>query len=183
MMIRLLRLMVRLLTSHMHLEHLTPQKHRAYIVPHIPNIHEQEFIFSTAGNEIAVRAVLADVITDLKVLGLTGEEYGTIELVLAEVMNNIVEHAYANHPGGIIKLEIRPKPDGLHCKLIDNGHSMPDGSAPSGMLASIDCEITDLPEGGFGWFLIRDLTRDLQYVRENKQNVLEFRFAIQTVRN
>lgn len=169
---------------HTHLEHLIPEKKdRAYIVPHIPNIHEQEFIFSTAGNEIAVRTALTDVITDLKVLGLTGEEYGTIELVLAEVMNNIVEHAYADKSDGLIKLEIRPKPDGLHCKLIDDGYAMPDGNAPSGVLASMDCEIEDLPEGGFGWFLIRDLTRDLQYVRQNEENILEFRFAIQTVQN
>lgn len=152
-------------------------------MPHTPNIHEQKFSFSAAGSETAVRAVLVDVITDLKVLGLTGEEYGTIELVLAEVMNNIVEHAYADHSGGMIELEIMPKPDGLHCKLVDDGHAMPGESAPSGMLASIECEIADLPEGGFGWFLIRDLTRDLQYVRENGKNILEFRFAIQAVQN
>lgn len=175
--------MIQRLTSPMHLEHLISQKHRAYTVPHIPNIHEQKFSFSTTASEIAVRAVLADVITDLKVLGLTGEEYGTIELVLAEVMNNIVEHAYAGHSNGVIDLEIRPKPDGLHCKLIDDGHAMPDESAPSGTLSSIECEITDLPEGGFGWFLIRDLTRDLKYARENGKNILEFRFAIRTVQN
>lgn len=150
---------------------------------HSPNIHEQKFSFNAVGTETGVRAVLGDVITTLQALNLTGEEYGTIELVLAEVMNNIVEHAYADHLDGIIVLEISPKPDGLHCKLTDDGHSMPDGNVPSGMQASIDCDMTDLPEGGFGWFLIRDLTRDLQYLRAAGQNVLKFRFAIHSVQN
>ena len=32
----------------------------------------------------------------------------------------------------------------------------------------------DLPEGGFGWFLIRSLTRDLTYLREDGYNMLCF---------
>jgi serine/threonine-protein kinase RsbW len=39
----------------------------------------------------------------------------------------------------------------------------------------------DLPEGGFGWFLIRELTKDLQYVRHEDQNRLTFSIPIDAV--
>jgi serine/threonine-protein kinase RsbW len=32
--------------------------------------------------------------------------------------------------------------------------------------------LCDLPEGGFGWLLIRKLTHSLKYCRTNSQNIL-----------
>ena len=134
--------------------------------------------FIVPATQLAVRNVLADVIAALRVLDMADDEYGTIELVLAEVMNNIVEHAYADNPAGLIDLEIEPKANGLHCTLRDDGHPMPNGSVPLGELSSLDCAFSDLPEGGFGWFLIRDLAHDLQYTRQNGKNHLTFRIAV-----
>ena len=44
---------------------------------------------------------------------------------------------------------------------------------PDGRLAAA-AEIQDLPEGGFGWYLIRTLTTDLTYLREGICNTLSF---------
>lgn len=138
-----------------------------------------KFIFP--GNDLAVRKTLVDTISALRFLDYSSEEYGTIEMVLAEVMNNIVEHAYANDPDGMIELEILPTDNGLKCILRDDGQPMPDGNVPMGCLPSQNVGPTsvvdDLPEGGFGWFLIRDLTRDLQYTRHDEKNILTFRIA------
>lgn len=139
--------------------------------------------FSIQANELAVRNLLADIIAALQVLNLAAEEYGSVELVLAEVMNNIVEHAYADNPTGLINLVIEPKADGLHCEFSDDGHPMPDGGVPLGELSPLDCEFSDLPEGGFGWFLIRDLARDLEYRRQDGKNYLTFRIAVATSQN
>lgn len=128
---------------------------------------------------MAVRGGLADIIASLRTLNLASEEYGTVELVLAEVMNNIVEHAYADTPDGIIKVVIQPKAQGLHCIFNDDGLPMPDGMAPLGNLSTINSDIDDLPEGGFGWFLIRDLARDLKYARKGDTNILTFRIAVE----
>lgn len=147
-------------------------------MPHHLDTQKQQLKFIVPGNEIAVRNALVDTIATLRMLDLADEEYGAIELVLAEVMNNIVEHAYANIPDGIINLEIVARENGLYCKLIDEGHKMPDGQVPLGELASTDCDLSDLPEGGFGWFLIKDLTRDLEYTRQDGKNLLTFRIAI-----
>ncbi|WP_456387436.1 ATP-binding protein [Profundibacter sp.] len=128
-----------------------------------------------------MRKTLVDTIAALRFLDFSSEEYGTIEMVLAEIMNNIVEHAYANDPDGMIELEILPANNGLKCILRDDGQPMPDGNVPMGCLPSQnvgpDFAVDDLPEGGFGWFLIRDLTRDLQYTRADGKNVLTFRIA------
>lgn len=134
-------------------------------------------------NEISVRGALIETIKALQVLDLSSEEYGAIELVLAEVMNNIVEHAYEGISDGTIDLVLKPKTNGLHCTLIDKGHQMPDGHIPIGELTPHDCDICDLPEGGFGWFLIRDLARDLEYVRQGNKNVLTFRISTYSLQN
>ena len=34
-----------------------------------------------------------------------------------------------------------------------------------------------LPEGGFGWFLIRTLTKSLNYIRQNDENCLTLVFS------
>lgn len=161
-----------------HHEHMIQLIDRANILPQQNNIQEQGLSLAFPGNAIAVREALADTIAALRILDLAGEEYGTIELVLAEVLNNIVEHAYADNQDGMIELEIVPKPNGLCCKLRDGGHPMPDGNVPLGNLPPSKTIIDDLPEGGFGWFLIRDLARDLQYTRSNGKNNLTFRIAV-----
>lgn len=128
---------------------------------------------------LAVRDALADVMKALAPLSLDVEESGTVELVLAEALNNIVEHAYPScGPAGRIAIFGDAKPDGLHFRIEDDGLPMPEGHAPTGALASIDVDKMDLPEGGFGWFLIRDLSKDVCYERCDAQNVLTFRIAV-----
>lgn len=169
--------MLHLLTLPIHLDLITPTKHRANAVPNQSRPHDKKLQLVIPGTELAVRNGLANAIASLRCLNLTDEEYGTIELVLAEVMNNIVEHAYANTPDGIIELVIQPKLRGLYCTFSDTGQPMPEGAAPLGNLSSLNCGLDDLPEGGFGWFLIRDLARDLEYTRNCGKNILTFRIA------
>ena len=170
--------MLHLPTSFMHLDLLKPTTHRAFALPKKSLKHKQKLQFAIPGTKFAVRNGLIDVITALRALDFSFEEYGSIELVLAEVMNNIVEHAYADAPDGVIRLVIQPRERGLYCTFSDNGQPMPDGAVPLGNLATLNCELDDLPEGGFGWFLIRDLARDLEYTRKSGKNILTFRMAI-----
>lgn len=96
-----------------------------------------------------------------------------VELILAEVLNNIVEHGYRGLEGEI-ELVVTPAMDGLVFRVADSGHPMPDEILPEGNLPEHGC-IEDLPEGGFGWFLIRELSKDLEYRRESGRNLLSFR--------
>lgn len=94
---------------------------------------------------------------------------GTAEIVLAEAMNNIVEHAYVG-TSGEITLTLWHSAGEVACRITDRGASMPDERLPAGELATP----TDLPEGGFGWYLIRSLSRDLRYARYGRLNELTF---------
>ncbi len=124
------------------------------------------------GDPDAVRAALGALFQRPMLARLTEESRGTIEIVLAEVMNNVSEHAYAKYPG-TIDLSIMAQGDVLLVQMEDSGLPMPNGALPGGILAGGD-ELEDLPEGGFGWFLIRSLTRELTYVREVGANRLSF---------
>ena len=124
------------------------------------------------GTPYAVREALAALIGG-PILGSVPEaERGTAELVLAEALNNIVEHAYAQGPGDI-EVTIRRVQGDLDCRIVDKGLPMPGEDPPQGRLPVQDPD--DLPEGGFGWFLIRTLSRDLRYARVGGNNELTFR--------
>jgi len=127
--------------------------------------------------EERVRALLAEIRTTLDAHGLQSEELASIELVLAEAMNNIVEHAYRDSSGDV-SFSMMPGPKGLHVRLVDTGAALPDGQMPLGQRHEPGTAFEDLAEGGFGWFLIRELARDLTYERENGRNLLCFRFGV-----
>ncbi len=103
-------------------------------------------------------------------LSLSEDHAATAQLVLAEVLNNIVEHAYARYPGDIV-LTCQMGEGRLWVRVVDDGCPLPDAArAPHGPIAFAQ----DLREGGYGWFLIRSLTQDLTYRRDAGQNVLSF---------
>ncbi|MBT9386681.1 ATP-binding protein [Pseudooceanicola sp. CBS1P-1] len=133
---------------------------------------------SFPGTALSVRKVLQTVRTGLEPLALDPEETGTIELVLAEALNNVVEHAYPPEARGWITLNCHIAPDGLHVSIRDKGRPMPDGGPPLGQTAPLPETLDTLPEGGFGWFLIRDLSRDIRYSRQDDTNELCFRINL-----
>lgn len=125
-----------------------------------------------AGTPDAVSAALQALFTGPDRLSLPGDTGTDVQIVLAEAMNNIVEHAYADRPGQI-EITLWSTPDGLKGRLVDNGAPMP-GVLPAGTLPAIGQD-GDLPEGGFGWFLIRQLASDITYRRQDGVNHLLFR--------
>jgi serine/threonine-protein kinase RsbW len=92
------------------------------------------------------------------------------ELVLAEVLNNVAEHAYAG-TGGEIEVSLERTAAGIAVRVADQGHAMPQNRLPDG--AAPDPVM--LPEGGFGWHLIRALAHDLTYRRRDGWNLFSFR--------
>lgn len=116
----------------------------------------------------SVRAALLRVTSVPPVADLASDLRGTVELVLAEVLNNVAEHAYADSSGHVA-VTVALQPGALWCEVVDEGAPMPGGILPEGRLPEVE-----LPEGGFGWHLIRTMTRDLQYRRQRGTNRLNF---------
>lgn len=121
----------------------------------------------------SVRAALLAVTAVPPVAELAPDLRGTVELVLAEVLNNVAEHAYADSAGHVA-VTVALQPGALWCEVVDEGAPMPGGTLPEGRLPE-----DDLPEGGFGWHLIRTMTRDLQYRRQRGTNRLNFIIPLQ----
>lgn len=129
-------------------------------------------------NERAVRRGLMCIKLGLKNLNLDADDWSTLELVVAEIFNNIVEHAYKKPSTGLIETQMNYSKGQLQCEIVDTGCPMPNGTLPQGMQKSLDCDIADLPEGGFGWFLIRQLTSHLNYDRAAGHNILTFQLSL-----
>jgi serine/threonine-protein kinase RsbW len=131
------------------------------------------------GARIVINATMLDVREGLRdlmhcplVQDLSADCLGTTELVLAEALNNVVEHAYASYSGQI-EVEVRRGRNQLRFHIADRGLPMPGAEPPLGHLPEVGV-FDDLPEGGFGWFLIRSLSQDLAYRREGERNLLSF---------
>jgi serine/threonine-protein kinase RsbW len=140
----------------------------------IPHIH-----FTVQSGVYAAREASAKLMDGLAPLDLDIEEAGTVELVMAEALNNIVEHGYPDPKnGGPISIYCEHGNKGLQIKLIDKGLPMPDGKTPVGLAVNTNVEMVDMPEGGFGWFIIKDLAKDVVYSRSKEANRLDLRIAI-----
>lgn len=126
------------------------------------------------GTQGGVRAGLMGMVACLRRSAIVDDDLGTVELVLGEVMNNIVEHAYADRTDGLIEVTIGRRAASLSVQVSDGGIPLPGLTLPQGNPANIDVDIPDMPEGGFGWSLIRHLARDLGYTRIKGKNRLTF---------
>ncbi|MDW3224049.1 MAG: ATP-binding protein [Paracoccaceae bacterium] len=137
------------------------------------------FEASIKSNAMAVREVLSQFAQALSPLDLDKEEAGTVELVLAEALNNIVEHAYSTqNTGARIKVSCTHHADGLHLQISDQGEEMSIVTLTERTRAPFDLTLDELPEGGFGWFLIQDLAKDILYQRVDQENHLSMRLAV-----
>lgn len=146
--------------------------------------HQQVVLPSTIEKRIPadyrwVRRAIHEVEDELVAAGVASEDIGSISIFLAEALNNVVEHAFNEEDGQAITLVIRARRNALLFEIRDNGRPMPAGRAPDGNNPmSEDNQFDAMPEGGFGWFLIRELVQDLVYDRQNNENILFFRFRL-----
>ena len=134
-----------------------------------------------------MRAGLGRLMMDLAALGLNPRARIDAEIVLAEVLNNIAEHAY-HGAGGWVRLALVTRPGGtLVCIVVDAGHPMPDHArddsdcdhtqagpmaGQSGAANATQSEACALSEGGFGLALIAALAPGGRYLRRGGANWL-----------
>ena len=145
---------------------------------HMPFRRQASHVISPA-DAMAVRHGLECLFAQEPLRCLSEDLRGTAEIVMAEALNNIVEHAYAAQTGAI-EISVDLGDDGLQCTISDSGAPMPGHALPQGQAYALE-DMDDLPEGGFGWFLIRSLAQDLQYSRFRDQNFLRFRLPANTL--
>ncbi len=137
--------------------------------PDLPGITR----LTLASDPASVREGLERLFSAPPLTDLAEDLRGTVEIVMAEILNNIVEHAYAGDEGQI-EMTLQDAESGLHCLISDCGRPFPLGEPPAGDLPGLE---GDIPEGGFGWALIRAYAEDLHYERRAGRNHLRFRIG------
>ncbi len=139
-----------------------------------PDLRPPDLHLVFQADPVSVRQSLTGMLMLPPLSCLSAEDRGMAELVLAEVLNNVAEHAYSDS-GGKVAVTLAQDAGGIRCLIVDEGRAMPGGQPPDGRLPEgQDLALEDLPEGGFGWHLIRSLCADLVYARVAGQNRLSF---------
>lgn len=126
-----------------------------------------------------VRRTLLDIRGKLVDLGTSQDLRDRVELVMAEILNNIVEHAYINPQDGDIVIRILSGATHFHIEITDHGRPLPGGRIPAPVFPKLQGRIEDLPEGGFGWLIVHTISNVRTYTRTGRQNhlCLEIPFA------
>ena len=98
------------------------------------------------------------------------DQTGEICLVLAEALNNVVEHAYSYREDGDIDVSLDITAGRLCIRIVDFGPAFAPPK-PKENVPDLD-EFEALPEGGFGWGLIQMLTEEITLERIDHRNHL-----------
>ena len=138
----------------------------------------ETFAYSFRVTEQTARSCISAVMDWLREIDLPADRAGDVQIALTEAVNNIVEHAYADTQGGEIGIQCDLSPKVLKIRITDTGPPLPDDELPAGLPADIRGPLETLPEGGFGWHLIRELTCRLHYERQADRNLLSLFFEM-----
>lgn len=122
--------------------------------------------------ELGVREALAQLHGFLQSNGVADSDCGKVEIVAAEALNNVVEHAYWDSGSGTIRLRCRQSPLCINITILDQGVPVPLHVFAKRDTPNINVAIDNLPEGGFGWMLIQEMTENLSYQRVDGTNCL-----------
>lgn len=137
-----------------------------------------KFRVSFKATELEARSAIAETSGRLRAAGVPSARADEIEIALAEAINNVVEHAFAGSENGTVHLLCSLRPNRLDIRICDTGSPLPDERLPPGLAADLAVPRSELPEGGFGWFLIRELTSEIRYDRCGNSNHLSLRFDL-----
>ncbi len=137
------------------------------------------FNLSISPDPLSVRDALEQL--DHWLAGFRGDQAdrSSTQVVMAEVLNNIVEHGSLG-PNQNIRSSISVMSNGIECSVIDEAPVYRALANLSGE-PSLTCEASiQLAEGGYGVFLIQSLVVDIRYIEVERGNHLEFRIPLTT---
>lgn len=142
---------------------------------------EEVLTLTSPATEAGTRRALTQVMEQIMARldgQLSAERAGMVEVALAEVINNIVEHAYGGQAGGEIRLSARLDIPLLRIEVCDDGLPLPGAVIPPGRPIDLAVSRGNLPEGGFGWILIHAVASDVRYSRSGGVNRLQVTFDL-----
>ena len=139
----------------------------------------ETFACSFTATDLDARDGISEIVSRLRDRGIPAGRADEVQIALTEAVNNVVEHAYSGSAPGDVTIDCQLHAERLWVSIRDAGAPYPGGTLPDGKPAEIDVQSADLPEGGFGWFLIRELASRVEYERTGRGNNLSLCFEIQ----
>ncbi len=130
--------------------------------------------FAFPAEPFAVRGALKSVVGIMRRQGIPSEQAESAHLVLAEVLNNIAEHAYVGLEPGEADLQMAFRTGSIDFIVCDRGVKPPANLLGRRRMPDSGGPLADLPEGGFGWPLVGCLATGLRQDRRNGENRLRF---------
>lgn len=127
----------------------------------------QSFSFRSpdAPSLLDVRAAMLALTSQLRLHALDDAMMSSVEIAVTEVLNNIIEHALSGQDKDWFRLSCEIGSHGVDFHISDNGSPMPLYQLPDAPPPDIQAPRDTLPEGGWGWSLVRTLTTNLAYQR------------------
>jgi serine/threonine-protein kinase RsbW len=117
--------------------------------------------------DIVTPVILSRICAAIRHAGL-GALCDTAQIVLAEALNNVAEHAYGANTLGAVSVRVERWDNDLCLRITDWGSPVPTTTLTS----KEPPDPLSLSEGGYGWFLIGTLVTDLTYDRQGCRNDL-----------
>ena len=96
----------------------------------------------------AVRQTLKGVREGLAGAGVTAKDRATVEIVLAEALNNVAEHAYAGAAAGRVTLCLKVHGDKIVARLSDAGRAFGGDSMPAGLAPCLETSRKKIKRAG-----------------------------------
>jgi len=127
---------------------------------------EQNFnIISDYGNVIEINQKIREYLTDSDL-----EEHlcNAVEICLTEALNNVIKHSYGGDNSKLIDINIKKDAKYLELEIIDTG--TPRKNLVVNELDFDPSDIENLPEGGMGLFIIKQLMDEMSYYSEEGKN-------------
>lgn len=104
--------------------------------------------------------------------GLDETEAYLLELAVVEAVSNVIRHAYGNRPGHPVDITVTVARQEMAMEIRDRGVALdPDVLTRAGEPAE-PAGISDLPEGGLGLSIIKQVMDKVSYASRDGINVL-----------
>lgn len=136
---------------------------------------ETQFSHTFMSEQPKVSQAVKGAVSWLRERGVEEGAAASIEIAMAEALNNVVEHGYAFCENGQIDISLDLVDAVLRLAIRDQGKKFP-GIPQKKEMHGDAVAFENLPEGGFGWFLIHSLTRRIDYAFLDDKNVLFLEF-------
>ncbi len=142
------------------------------------NWNELEIRLSVAEDYLSVRHGLQEFKTRFANGKSRDIDVNPIELVLAEILNNIAEHGDHASPPEKICLKWALHKNRFSAEISDAGVAYSPLEKIRAAKKHKDTAFDNLPEGGVGWHIISALCSDIHYRRHGNINILKLQIPV-----